>query len=67
VADGPERFRLVIVDGIGNSEFLPLSHWFKFCARAKIERKIRKFDHRIRILLPGQPGDDDTSRSDANA
>ena len=57
VADGPERFRLVIVDGIGNSEFLPLSHWFKFCARAKIERKIRKFDHRIQILLPGQDGD----------
>ena len=57
VADSPERFRLVIVDGIGNSEFLPLSHWFKFCARAKIERKIRKFDHRIQILLPGQDGD----------
>ena len=66
VADGPERFRLVIVDGIGNSEFLPLSHWFKFCARAKVERKIRKFDHRIRILLPGS-GDNAALRSDASA
>ena len=52
VADSPERFRLVVVDGIGNSEFIPLSHWFKCCARAKIERKIRKFDYRVRILHP---------------
>ena len=66
VADGPERLRLVIVDGIGNSEFLPLSHWFKLCARAKVERKIRKFDQRIRILLPGS-GHNAASRSDANA
>ena len=51
VADSRERFRLVIVDGIGNSEFLPVSHWFKLCARAKIERKIRKFDYRIGLLL----------------
>lgn len=67
VADGPERYRLVIVDGIGNSEFVPLSHWFKVCARLKIERKIRKFDYRTRILLPGQPGGDAARRSDANA
>ena len=53
VADSPERYRLVIVDGIGSSEFIPLSHWFKFFARLKIERKIRKFDYRTRILLPG--------------
>ncbi len=52
VADRPARYRLVIVDGIGNSEFIPLSHWFAFCARAKIERKIRKFDYRTRLLLP---------------
>ena len=55
VRDSPERYRLVIVDGIGNSEFVPLSHWFRCCARAKIERKIRKFDHRTRILLPRAP------------
>ena len=59
VADSPERYRLVVVDGIGNSEFLPLSHWFKWSARAKIERKIRKFDYRVRILLPGRTGDTD--------
>ncbi|MDE0661513.1 MAG: YrbL family protein [Gammaproteobacteria bacterium] len=55
VAARPARYRLVIVDGIGNSEFIPLSHWFTFCARAKIERKIRKFDYRTRILLPERP------------
>ena len=57
VADNPERYRLVIVDGIGNSEFIPVSHWFGWCARMKIERKIRKFDHRIAILLPSESGE----------
>lgn len=55
VADSAERYRLVIVDGIGNSEFVPLAHWFKVSARMKIERKIRKFDYRTGILLPGGP------------
>ena len=54
VADHPERYRLIIVDGIGNSEFIPVSHWFRSFARLKIERKIRKFDYRTRILL-GEP------------
>lgn len=55
VADSAERYRLLIVDGIGNSEFIPVSHWLKSFARLKIERKIRKFDYRTRILLPGEP------------
>ena len=50
-----ERYRLVIVDGIGNSELVPLSSWFDVCARSKVERKIRKFDQRVRVLLPGSP------------
>ena len=52
VAVAAERYRLVIVDGIGNSELVPFSNWFDFCARRKVERKIRKFDYRLRILLP---------------
>ncbi|MCY4655584.1 MAG: YrbL family protein [Gammaproteobacteria bacterium] len=44
-------YRLVIVDGIGNSEMIPISSWFKFFARNKIERKIRYFDFRINELL----------------
>lgn len=56
VAVEQNRYRLVIVDGIGNSELLPLSSWFDACARRKIERKIRKFDGRVRMLLPGGAG-----------
>lgn len=52
VATAKERFCLVIVDGIGNSELVPFSSWFDVCARRKVERKIRKFDYRVRILLP---------------
>lgn len=52
VEDESGRFRLMIVDGIGNSEALPLSSWFKRFAQMKVERKLRKFDYRVRILLP---------------
>ena len=52
VAESDERYRLVIVDGIGNSEFIPISTWFKGFARMKIERKLLKFDYRTRTLLP---------------
>ena len=36
--------RLMIVDGLGSSEFVPLSHWNRFAARKKVERKIAKFE-----------------------
>ena len=52
VAGSDHSYRLVIVDGIGNSEFIPISSWFKQSARKKIERKLTKFDYRLRILLP---------------
>jgi hypothetical protein len=52
IESAPEHFRLVIVDGLGNSEFIPVSDWFKFLARQKIERKIKKFDYRTGLLLP---------------
>lgn len=51
VAPSPDRYRLVIVDGLGNSEFIPLSTWFDVFARMKIERKLKKFDYRTRILF----------------
>ena len=46
------RYRLMIVDGIGNSEFIPISTWFRTAAQRKIERKIRRFERRIQDLLP---------------
>lgn len=61
VAVDPQRYRLVIVDGIGNSELVPLSNWFAMCARRKVERKIRKFDQRVRLLLPSGGGDEDAT------
>ncbi|MCV6625477.1 MAG: PhoP regulatory network YrbL family protein [Cellvibrionaceae bacterium] len=45
--------KVAIVDGIGNSEFFPLSTWFKFFGGLKIKRKLKKFRYRIHILLPG--------------
>lgn len=51
VRETEESCRLVIVDGIGNSEWIPVSTWFTWFARRKIARKIKKFDHRVQILL----------------
>ena len=47
----PLAYTLVIVDGIGNSEMIPISSWFDFFAKRKIERKIRYLDFRIGELL----------------
>lgn len=46
------RQQVLVVDGIGNAEHFPLSTWFKFFARRKVQRKLKNFDHRIAILLP---------------
>ena len=51
VEQTPSVNSLVIVDGIGNSEMIPISSWFTAFAKRKIERKIRYFDYRINELL----------------
>ncbi len=50
VRDVADCCRLVIVDGLGNSEWIPIASWFKPVARLKIERKISRFDERIQLL-----------------
>lgn len=50
VQQSADSSRLVIVDGIGNNEFVPISSWFKPFARRKIERRIRFFEHRLTLL-----------------
>ncbi|MXZ56107.1 MAG: hypothetical protein F4227_08035 [Gammaproteobacteria bacterium] len=50
VRDSMQHCRLMIVDGLGNSEWIPVSTWFRFFARRKIERKIFKFNHRVESL-----------------
>ena len=50
VWDTPDTARLVIVDGIGNSEFVPISNWCASVAERKIERKIKKFEIRTGLV-----------------
>ena len=54
VRDSAEHCRLVIVDGLGNSEWIPVSTWFRSFARRKIERKITKFEQRVDSLRDTQ-------------
>ena len=51
----PAGYRVMIVDGIGNSELIPLSSWFDGFAARKTARKIQRFRARSSALLP--PGD----------
>ena len=50
VRDSATECRLVIVDGLGNSEWIPISDWFRPVARAKVERKIARFERRLELL-----------------
>jgi len=52
VREQDQSFRLLVVDGIGNSELIPISSWFDFFARRKVARKVRRFRYRVSILLP---------------
>ena len=50
VRDSTQRCRLMIVDGLGNSEWIPVSTWLRSFARRKVERKIEKFEYRVDCL-----------------
>lgn len=45
-------YRVMLVDGIGNAELIPLSTWSGFFADRKTRRKIRRFRQRCAALLP---------------
>jgi hypothetical protein len=49
--------RVMVVDGIGNAELLPISSWFDAFARRKTDRKIARFRQRSALLLPTADGD----------
>ncbi len=38
-----KSIQLVLIDGLANKEFIPISNYFRFLARQKIKRKLRKF------------------------
>lgn len=54
VRDSAKHCRLMIVDGLGNSEWIPVSTWFRSFACRKVERKITKFNGRVGILTDKQ-------------
>lgn len=42
--------RLVMVDGVGGTELIPLANWFRFLGKRKIERKWVKLTKRLNAL-----------------
>ncbi|MFT7287634.1 MAG: hypothetical protein ACI87W_001749 [Halieaceae bacterium] len=45
-------YRVMLVDGIGNAEMIPLANWFSYFADLKTARKIKRFLERSNLLLP---------------
>lgn len=50
-ADGQSK--LVIVDNVGNSDFIPVANYSAFLARLKIQRKWHRFEKVLRDTHPG--------------
>lgn len=50
--DEDGRYRVMLVDGIGNSELIPMSTYSHFFADRKTARKIQRFRSRCAELLP---------------
>ncbi|MEL7045319.1 MAG: YrbL family protein [Pseudomonadota bacterium] len=47
-----DAYRVMLVDGIGNSELVPLSSYLDFFAARKTARKVARFRERCAELLP---------------
>jgi hypothetical protein len=45
--------KLVIVDNVGNSDFIPISNYNAWLARLKIERKWQRFEQSVRVQHAG--------------
>lgn len=45
-------YRVMLVDGIGNAELIPLSTWSDYFADRKTQRKLKKFRQRCAVLEP---------------
>lgn len=48
----PKGYRVMLVDGIGNAELIPLASWSGFFADQKTGRKVARFRQRCAALLP---------------
>lgn len=49
-ADG--SVQVLVVDGIGSADFIPLAAFSQRAARAKVRRKLKRLEERVRMLLP---------------
>jgi len=47
----PETFRMVMIDGVGNREFIPVSTYCFWMCRWKMRRRWRKFDGKLARVL----------------
>lgn len=47
----PQEYELVVIDNIGEAEFVPLSSYFRFLHRRKIDRSIKRFKQRIHKII----------------
>ncbi|EEO28025.1 YrbL family protein [Oxalobacter paraformigenes] len=50
VSKTPSGLRLVMVDGVGGTELIPLANWFRFLGKRKIERKWVKLTRRLNAI-----------------
>lgn len=52
----PDNGRLVLIDGIGNNQFLPFANYIDVFARQLIRRKWRKFERHLIEIFPDNRG-----------
>lgn len=47
-----DSVQVLVVDGIGSADFIPIAACSQRAARAKVRRKLQRLEDRIRMLLP---------------
>jgi len=52
VESAPDSMQVLVVDGIGSADFIPIAAYSQRAARAKVRRKLKRLEDRVRMLLP---------------
>jgi len=55
VRDDKDRYTLLIIDDLGNSEFLPISSYLRYFAAKKIRRRWARFEKLLNAKFPEHP------------
>lgn len=50
-----QEIQLILLDGFGNSDFVPLADYFHWYARMKIMRRWQRFENKIRDVYQNSP------------